>query len=288
MNELVGIITKDNYLSDDLIKDVLCIVGGYNPLRLGEAGCQFSLKDAVNISNLQKVRCMKVDVNIVSKINQEKQLLIADMDSTLINEECIDELAKFTGFSDKVFQITKEAMNGKILFAKSLIKRTELLKGTNLDILEDCFNKCISISKGAKTLISTMNSRNARTYIVSGGYNFFVNKVANLLKVTDHFANDLVVKNRVLSGKLKKPIIDEIQKYNLIKSICKKHNLSLKNVISVGDGANDIKMLANTGHGVAFKSKNIVKKNTNIHIDYSDLTSLLFLQGINEKQFVKR
>mgnify|MGYP003317469678 CR=1 FL=1 len=78
---------------------------------------------------------MKVDVNIVSKINQEKQLLIADMDSTLINEECIDELAKFTGFSDKVFQITKEAMNGKILFAKSLIKRTELLKGTNLDIL---------------------------------------------------------------------------------------------------------------------------------------------------------
>ena len=231
---------------------------------------------------------MKVDVNIVSKINQEKQLLIADMDSTLINEECIDELAKFTGFSDKVFQITKEAMNGKILFAKSLIKRTELLKGTNLDILEDCFNKCISISKGAKTLISTMNSRNARTYIVSGGYNFFVNKVANLLKVTDHFANDLVVKNRVLSGKLKKPIIDEIQKYNLIKSICKKHNLSVKNVISVGDGANDIKMLANTGHGVAFKSKNIVKKNTNIHIDYSDLTSLLFLQGINEKQFVKR
>ena len=288
MNELVGIITKDNYLSDDLIKNVLCIVGGYNPLRLGEAGCQFSLKDAFNISNLQKVRCMKVDVNIVSKINQEKQLLIADMDSTLINEECIDELAKFTGFSDKVFKITKEAMNGKILFAESLIKRTELLKGTNLDILEDCFKESISISKGAKTLISTMNSRNARTYIVSGGYKFFVNKVANLLKVTDHFANDLVVKNRVLSGKLKKPIIDEIKKYNLVKSICKKHNLSVKNVISVGDGANDIKMLANTGHGVAFKSKNIVKKNTNIHIDYSDLTSLLFLQGINEKQFVKR
>ena len=123
---------------------------------------------------------------------------------------------------------------------------------------------------------------------MSGGYKFFVNKVVNLLKVTDHFANDLVAKNRVLSGKLKKPIIDEIQKYNLVKSICKKHNLSVKNVISVGDGANDIKMLATTGHGVAFKSKNIVKKNTNIHIDYSDLTSLLFLQGINEKQFVKR
>ena len=104
MNELVGIITKDNYLSDDLIKDVLCIVGGYNSLRLGEAGCQFSLKDAVNISNLHKVRSMKVDVNIVSKINQEKQLLIADMDGTLINEECIDELAKFTGFSDEVFR----------------------------------------------------------------------------------------------------------------------------------------------------------------------------------------
>ena len=288
MNELIGIITKENYLSDDLIKDVLCVIGGYDPFRLGEAGCQFSLKDYFNISNLAKVRSMKVDVNIVSKINQEKQLLIADMDSTLINEECIDELARFTGFSDNVFKITKAAMNGKILFADSLIKRTELFKGISLDILDNCFNNCISISNGAKTLISTMNSRNARTYIVSGGYKFFVNKVANLLNVTDYFSNDVIVKNRVLSGKLKKPIIDEIQKYNLIKSICKKHNLSVKNVISVGDGANDIKMLANTGHGVAFKSKNIVKKNTNIHIDYSDLTSLLFLQGINEKQFVKR
>ena len=136
--------------------------------------------------------------------------------------------------------------------------------------------------------MSSQKSFNYKFTDDTSEYNFFVNKVANLLKVTDHFANELVVKNRVLSGKLKKPIIDEIQKYNLIKSICKKHNLSVKNVISVGDGANDIKMLATTGHGVAFKSKNIVKKNTNIHIDYSDLTSLLFLQGINEKQFVKR
>ena len=287
MNELVGIITKDNYLGDDLIKDVLFIIGGYNPLRLGEAGCQFSLKGDFNISNLVKVRSMKVDVNIISKINQEKQLLIADMDSTLINEECIDELAKFTGFSDKVLEITKAAMNGKILFSDSLIKRTELFKGINLDILEECFNNFISISNGAKTLISTMNSRNAKTYIVSGGYKFFVDKVAKLLKVTDYFSNDVVVKNRVFSGKLKKPIIGEIGKFNLVKNICKKNNLNIKDVISVGDGANDIKMLSTTGHGVAFKSKKIVKKYTNIHIDYSDLTSLLFLQGINEKQFVK-
>ena len=179
-------------------------------------------------------------------------------------------------------------MNGKISFSESLIRRTELFKGINLDILEECFNNFINISDGAKTLVSTMNSRNARTYIVSGGYKFFVNKVANLLKVTDHFSNDVVVKNRVLSGKLKKPIIGEIRKLNLVKNICKKNNLSVKNVISVGDGANDIKMLATTGYGVAFKSKKIVKKYTKIHIDYSDLTSLLFLQGINEKQFVKR
>ena len=287
MNELVGIITKNNYLDDNLVKDVLCVIGGNNPLRLGESGCQFSLKEDFNISNLYKVRSMKVDVNIVSRINREKQLLIADMDSTLINEECIDELAGFTDFSEKVLEITKAAMNGKISFSESLIRRTELFKGINLDILEECFNNFINISDGAKTLVSTMNSRNARTYIVSGGYKFFVNKVANLLKVTDHFSNDVVVKNRVLSGKLKKPIIGEIRKLNLVKNICKKNNLSVKNVISVGDGANDIKMLATTGYGVAFKSKNIVKKYTKIHIDYSDLTSLLFLQGINEKQFVK-
>ncbi|MFL2802206.1 MAG: phosphoserine phosphatase SerB [Paracoccaceae bacterium] len=288
MDELIGIITKEDFLDDDLIKDVLFILGGRYPLRLGEAGCQFSICNKFSFSDLNIVRTMKVDVNILSKINREKQILVADMDSTLIKEECIDELAKFTGVSEKILEITNRSMNGKILFSDSFIKRTELFKGVKTDILEDCFNQCINISRGAKTLINTMNTRNARTYIISGGYNFFVGRVAKLLKVSGYYSNDAIIQNNMFSGKVKQPIIDEKAKLDLVKKICKKSNLNLKNVIAVGDGANDIKMLESVGHGIAFKSKKIVKSYTDIHIDYSDLTSLLFLQGINQKYFVRK
>ena len=286
MEDSIGIITKDEFLSDDLIKDVLFILGGNKPERLGEAGCQFSPPNNISFSDLDTARSMKLDVNILPKTNREKQILVADMDSTLIYEECIDELAKITGLSESIIEITNKSMTGEILFSDSLIERTALLEGFKLDILENCFNKCINLSKGAKILIDTMNSRNAKTYIVSGGYKFFVQRVAKLLNVTDYYSNDLIIKNEKISGKIKKPIIDEIGKLNLLKKICKKSNLKLNNVIAVGDGANDIKMLKSAGYGVAYKSKKIVKKNTDVHIDYSDLTSLLFLQGIEEKYFI--
>ena len=105
MNELIGIITKDEFLSDDLIKDVLFILGGKKPIRLGEAGCQFSPANKYCLADLDKARGMKVDVNILPKTNREKQILVADMDSTLIYEECIDELAKITGLSEKIIEI---------------------------------------------------------------------------------------------------------------------------------------------------------------------------------------
>ena len=288
MDELIGIITKEDFLNDDLIKDVLFILGGKYPLRLGEAGCQFSICNNYSFSDLKIVRTMKVDVNIISKTNREKQILVADMDSTLIKEECIDELAKFTGLSEKILEITNSSMNGKIHFSDSFIKRTELFKGVKLNILEECFDQCINLSRGAKTLVNTMKSRNARTYIVSGGYNFFVARVAKLLKVSDYYSNDVIIQDNMFSGKVKKPIIDEMGKLDLVKKICKKSNLNIKNVIAVGDGANDIKMLESVGYGIAFKSKKIVKSCTDIHIDHSDLTSLLFLQGINQKHFVRK
>ena len=288
MDEFIGIITKDEFLSDDIIKDVLFILGGKKPIRLGEAGCEFTPANKINFSDLDTARSMKVDINILPKTNREKQILVADMDSTLIYEECIDELAKFTGVSEKIIEITNSSMNGEILFSDSLIQRTSLFEGVKLEILENCFIECINLSKGAKILVDTMNSRNARTYIVSGGYHFFVERVAKLLNVTDYYSNDFIIEDKKISGKVKKPIIDGIGKLKLIKKICKKSNLNLNNVIAVGDGANDIKMLESAGHGVAYKSKKIVKKYTDVHIDYSDLTSLLFLQGMEQKYFINK
>ena len=193
MDELIGIITKDEFLSDDLIQDVLFILGGKKPIRLGETGCQFSPRNKMSFSDLDTSRSLKVDVNIVPKTNREKQILVADMDSTLIYEECIDELAKITGLSEKIIEITNRSMTGKISFSDSLIQRTALFEGVKLDILENCFIECINLSKGAKILVDTMNSRGARTYIVSGGYHFFVERVAKLLNVTDYYSNDFII-----------------------------------------------------------------------------------------------
>ena len=287
MDEFVGVITKEEYISDDLVKDVLFLIGGKYPLRLGNAGCEFSISNNHNLSELKTVRGMDVDVNIVPKKNREKKIIVADMDSTLINEECIDELAKFTGFADKILPITKKSMNGEISFLNSLIERTSLFKGLNSKALEECFLNCISLSKGAKILISTMNSRSAKSYIISGGYNFFVSKIAEILSVTDYFSNNIILEGDKFSGKLEKPIIHEMEKLKILKKICKNNNLKLKDVIAVGDGANDMKMLESSGLGVAYKSKKIVKLCTDIHFDFSDLSALLFLQGICETQFLE-
>ena len=287
MDEFVGVITKEEYISDDLVKDVLFLIGGKYPLRLGNAGCEFSISNNHNLSELKTVRGMDVDVNIIPKKNREKKIIVADMDSTLINEECIDELAKFTGIADKILPITKKSMNGEISFLNSLVERTSLFKGLNSKALEECFLNCISLSKGAKILISTMNSRSAKSYIISGGYNFFVSKIAEILSVTDYFSNNIMLEGDKFSGKLVKPIIHEMEKLKILKKICKNNNLKLKDVLAVGDGANDMKMLESSGLGVAYKSKKIVKSCTNIHFDFSDLSALLFLQGICETQFLE-
>ena len=287
MEEFVGIITKEDYLSDDLIKDVIFIIGGHNPKRLGESGCEFYFSKKSKLYELETVRLLKVDLNIISSRNREKKILVADMDSTLINEECIDELAKLTNMSKKILEITDRSMNGEISFSDSIIERTLLFRGISSKILEDCFNQCISLSNGARTLINTMNSRNSKTYIISGGYNYFVSRIAKILNVSDYISNDVEIENGKFSGILKKPIIDEIAKLNEIKKICKTSNLNLKDVIAVGDGANDMKMLKSVDLGVAYRSKEIVKSATNIHLDFSDLTALLFLQGIDQKQFYK-
>ena len=255
------------------------------PIRLGETGCQFSPRNKMSFSDLDTSRSLKVDVNIVPKTNREKQILVADMDSTLIYEECIDELAKITGLSEKIIEITNRSMNGKISFSDSLIQRTALFEGVKLDILEKCFIECINLSKGAKILVDTMNSRGARTYIVSGGYHF-LERVAKLLNVTDYYSNDFIIEDKKISGKMKKPIIDEIGKLNLIKKFVKS-NINLDNVIATGDGANDINMLKSVGHGVAYKSKKIVKKYTDLHIDYSDFTSLFIFARNRTKIFYK-
>ena len=285
MTEIVGVITKKNFISDDIIKKVLTIIDGKNPRRLGQAGCDFTVVRPPNLHDLLTARKLKVDINFVEKLNREKQVVVVDMDGTLIKEESLDELSKLLDLRKEVEDLTNRAMQGSMPFRVSIQKRIKLLQGVSQKHLEECFMHHINIREGAEAFIKTMNARNALTILVSGGIKYFVSRVARRLKFSNFISNEMVCKNGILTGELEEPIVDESAKFEIINDISDRCGIGFENIMAVGDGANDIKMLQSVGLGVAFQGKKIVKAATNIHVDHSDLTALLFLQGITEKCF---
>ena len=282
---MVGVITKKNFVSDEMLKTVLTIIGGKDPRRLGQAGCDFTVLKPPNQNDLLKVRKLKVDINFVEKCNREKQIVVADMDGTLIKEESLDELSKLLDLRKEVGDLTNRAMQGDMPFRLSIQKRMKLLKGVRQEQLEECFRHHINLREGAEAFIKTMNARNALTILVSGGIKYFVSRVARRLKFSSFVSNEVACKNGILTGELKEPIVDDSTKFDVVKNVSNRCGVGFENIIAVGDGANDIRMLQGVGLGVAFRGKKIVKAATNIHIDHSDLTALLFLQGITEKFF---
>jgi len=285
MKEIVGVITKKKFVTDDIIKDILTILGGKNPIRLGESACEFCISELPSNEALETARDLKADINFVKKCNREKQVIVADMDGTLIVQESLDELAEFVGFSKVVADLTKQAMQGDLSFEISIRERVKLLAGVRQELLESCFQDRISLSDGAETLMKTMNARNAFTVIVSGGLKYFVSRVARSLNVPTFFSNDVATENGVLTGKLIMPIFDGLAKFKVVENVAKTYGVGLENIMAVGDGANDLEMLQAVGLGVAYKAQKVVKMATNVHIDHSDLTALLFLQGISERYF---
>ena len=282
---MVGVITKKNFVSDDMLRTVLTIIGGKDPRRLGQAGCDFTVLKLPNQHDLLKVKKLKVDINFVKKCNREKQVVVADMDGTLIKEESLDELSKLLDLRKEVGDLTNRAMQGDMPFRLSIQKRVKLLKGVRQEQLEECLRHHINLREGAETFIKTMNARNALTILVSGGIKYFVSRVARRLKFSSFVSNEVACKNGILTGELKEPIVDDSTKFDVVKNVSNRCGVGVENIIAVGDGANDIRMLQGVGLGVAFRGKKIVKAATNIHIDHSDLTALLFLQGITEKFF---
>ena len=159
MKEIVGVITKKNFVSDDIIKTVLTIINGKDPRRLGQAGCDFTVLKPPNQHDLLTARKLKVDINFVEKWNREKQVVVADMDGTLIKEESLDELSKLLELTKEVGDLTNRAMQGDMPFRISIQKRIKLLKGVHQKHLKECFRHQINIREGAETFIKTMNAR---------------------------------------------------------------------------------------------------------------------------------
>jgi len=228
---------------------------------------------------------IKADVCVQPNGNRRKKLLICDMDSTLIGQECIDELADFAGVKDRVSVITERAMRGEIGFEGALTERVDLLKDLNLSVLQRCFDERISLNAGARTLCQTMKANGAKTVIVSGGFTFFTSRIAKACGFDTHQANTLIEEGDRLAGTVGLPILGREAKLEALKAHSQTSG-GPYSAIAIGDGANDLAMITAAGLGIAYRAKPAVAEAAHCAIDYTDLTTALYFQGYSKKEFV--
>lgn len=218
---------------------------------------------------------------------RKKRALIADMDSTMINQECIDELAAEVGLKDRVAAITARAMNGEIEFEPAVIERVALLRGLNTSIIDTIIEKRITLASGGRKLVQTMKANGAYTALVSGGFTGFTSRIAEKLGFDENRANILEAQDGLLTGNVVHPILGADAKVEALLEIAEARNLTPEQFIAVGDGANDLPMLKTAGTGIALHAKPNVAASAKISIRHSDLTSLLYLQGYRDEDFVE-
>ncbi len=240
--------------------------------------------DAIHIAR-QSLAGFPVDINILPAHNRRKKLLIADMDSTIIQQECIDELAEFAGKRAEISAITERAMRGELDFEAALKERVAMLKGVPESALMETFERRIALTSGARILVQTMNKMGAVTALVSGGFTFFTDRVAAATGFHTTQANDLCISDGVLTGAVAEPILGRAAKQNALHRIARDKAIALDQTLAVGDGANDLSMLESAGLGVAYHAKPAVAEAAHTRIDHGDLTALLYLQGVKMSEF---
>jgi phosphoserine phosphatase len=233
----------------------------------------------------QGLQGLGVDLAVQQAQGRRKRLLIADMDSTMIHQECIDELADEAGFGPRVAAITARAMNGELDFEDALRERVALLRGLPVGVIENVINTRITLMQGGPVLLATMRAKGAYCALVSGGFTAFTAAIAARLGFDENRANTLLAENGVLTGHVANPILGREAKVSALREISATLGITPDDAIAVGDGANDLGMLGLAGAGVALHAKPSVQAQCDLRINHGDLTALLYLQGICAADF---
>ncbi|MCT7375064.1 phosphoserine phosphatase SerB [Chelativorans salis] len=257
-----------------------------------EVACDIALPEDLDPQTAESIaraalQDLPVDVAIQPAEGRRKKMLIADMDSTMIDQECIDELADEIGIKEDVAAITSRAMNGEIAFEPALRERVALLEGLEMAVIERVIEGRITLAAGGRELLATMNAAGAYTALVSGGFDIFTGRVASMLGFREHRANRLIEQDGRLAGLVAEPILGRQAKADALIELAARLKLRLSETMAVGDGANDLDMLRLAGAGVALHAKPSVAAEADIRIDHGDLTALLYMQGYRRKEFAQ-
>jgi phosphoserine phosphatase len=229
---------------------------------------------------------LPVDIVVQPQLGRRKKLFLADMDSTMIGQECIDELADFAGLKSHVAAITERAMRGEIEFEPALRERVALLKGLPVTIVKETIDKRITLTPGSRELVNTMRKHGGYTCLVSGGFTLFTDAIAAKIGFQENRANELIVEAGKFSGRVAEPILGKDAKLAALKELREQFELDDIDTLAIGDGANDLPMIQAAGLGVAYHAKPVVATAAAARIDHGDLTALLYAQGYRREEFV--
>ena len=233
----------------------------------------------------QALQALRVDLIVQPAEGRKKRLLLADMDSTMIEQECIDELAEEAGVGARVADITARAMNGALDFEAALTERVGLLKGLPAQVIDHVIRDRITLMSGGKVLLATMKAQGAYCALVSGGFTAFTAKIAAVLGFDENRANTLLVEDGKLTGQVAQPILGKQAKVDALQQISARLGITPAQALAVGDGANDLGMLGLAGTGVALHAKPSVSAQCQVRVNHGDLTALLYLQGYAREEF---
>lgn len=290
MNSVLVVVAPEAALYRDALMTLGAVIGMYGAtppkvLSPWEA-CEWTLPDADEGASAviaDAVEGIDVDWALLPAEGRRKKLLVADMDSTIIGCECIDELADFAGRKAEISAITERAMRGELDFEAALTERVAMLKSLPVAALQECFDARVKLNPGARTLVQTMKAHGARTALVSGGFTFFTSRVAALAGFDLDRANTLVDDGVFLTGEVARPVLGREAK---LAALLEESANTPANALAIGDGANDLAMIEAAGLGIAYRAKPIVAAQADVKIDFTTLETALFFQGYRRREFV--